>query len=417
MSCSVATSEPTSVDQHIPAYVLLTDAPPLKEGGHGCHVLAWNWLQMAANDVKLLISHRLNPTLALSQISEDVKAGIAFYPDLAGVRFPQKLQPLKALLELLLFVVTLPKLAAHIRTSRAERVFALFGGNPWFLLVAHWTARWTKLPLDVYLVDDLEESARLAGQPLVARLVRWIEPKVLRSADRIFTISRGYAEHLRAKYEIEAQWLPVAILETLISHHPYAAQKPDVRMLAFIGAVNPLYAGALKDVLDLIREWNLETKSFRLRLLLLTYTEVEYIEKELGGSPDMAILLRPSKDEFLQQLRTCWAIILPYSFEENVRLMVSTSFPTKVVDSLPVGRPIVVYGPSYASVPRYFKENRIPLCAHSRSELKAVLQQVEQNDTVKLVQSYQMVIERLHSAGHLRSVLAADSDGISGMCR
>ena len=86
--------------------------------------------------------------------------------------------------------------------------------------------------------------------------------------------------------------------------------------------------------------------------------------------------------------------------------MVSTSFPTKLVDSFPVGRPILVYGPAHASVPRYFAENHLPLFANSAGQLKAVLRQIERHDTVELVQSYEAVIERFHSAAHLRALLA-----------
>ena len=39
----------------LPSFVLLTDAPPLKNGGHGCHILAWNWIEANFNP-KLLRS-------------------------------------------------------------------------------------------------------------------------------------------------------------------------------------------------------------------------------------------------------------------------------------------------------------------------------------------------------------------------
>src|SRR5438046_352038 len=128
-------------EKHFPSYVLMTDAPPLKAGGHGCHVVAWNWLQMAREDVKLIITHRLNPAVGNEAVARDLKSPVEFYPDLAGLRCRGKIQPLKAMLEMLLFRLALPRLAARIQAIGVERIFALFGGNPWFLLPVHWLRR------------------------------------------------------------------------------------------------------------------------------------------------------------------------------------------------------------------------------------------------------------------------------------
>jgi hypothetical protein len=331
---------------------------------------------------------------------------VAFYPDLAKIRCPQKLQTLKSFLEIMLFFLALPRIRARIRASGSERLFALFGGNPWFLIVVDSVRRWTRLPLDICLVDDLEQSARLAGQPLVSRLVRWIEPRVLCRADRVFTISRGYAEHLERKYGVVGRWLPIPVPASPIVYHPYMPRQPDVRTIAFIGAVNPLYVGALKEILRAIKEWNEAGNRFNLRLLLLTYTEPDYIERELGASHSLETRFRTNSEEFSQCLRESWAIVVPYSFADDVRLMVSTSFPSKLVASFLVGRPIIVYGPSYASLPRYFQENGLPLCAHSLPQLTGVLREVERRDTMALMQSYDAIIDRLHSPRYLRSILA-----------
>ncbi len=393
-----------------PRYVLLTDAPPLKEGGHGCHVLAWNWLEMAGAEIKLVITHRLNPALGLEKIAGDLSAPVAFYPDLSGIRWPRKAAALKSFLEVLIFLTALPRLAARIRESGAERVFAIFGADPWFLIVVYLLSCWCRLPLDIYLVDDLEESARLARQPLVAWLARLLEPKVLRSAQRVFTISPGYAEHLHRKYGAAAQWLPIPVPQLPVAHQPFRPQQPDVRSIAFVGAVNPLYLGALKDVLRAIEAWNSDKNVFQLRLLFLTYSSPAYIEEQLGPSAHVEVRFRAGDEEFQCRLRESWAVVVPYSFAEEVRVMVTTSFPSKLVAAFLVGRPILVYGPSYASLPRYFTENGLHFHANSLPQLKRVLHEIDRNDTIELMQRYEAVIGRLHSPAYLRAILAGCSE-------
>src|SRR5438445_3346687 len=144
----------------LPPYALLSDAPPLKNGGHGCHVLAWNWIEAMEGAVKLVVTHRLNPALSTEKITNDLKIPVRFYRDLSRVKFPRPLRAVKSFFEAVLFLWYLPRVLKWIRASGAKRLFAFFGGNPWFLSIAGLTARFTELPLDVYLVDDLEESAR-----------------------------------------------------------------------------------------------------------------------------------------------------------------------------------------------------------------------------------------------------------------
>ena len=85
--------------------------------------------------------------------------------------------------------------------------------------------------------------------------------------------------------------------------------------------------------------------------------------------------------------------------------MVNTSFPTKLVESFTAGRPILVCGPSYASVPRYFHENNLPLCAGSVAELETALREIERHDNLRLIEQYEGVVRRFHSLLSIRNVL------------
>jgi hypothetical protein len=390
----------------VPTYVLLTDAPPLRQGGHGCHVLSWNWLQAMTGNVRRVITHRLNRFLSARRIAAELPVPSTLYPDLCDLPWPGRLATLKIPGEWAAFLCSLPGIRRDIRESGADRLFAFFGGNMSFLFIVRCAAAAARLPLDVYLVDDLEESARLRGHPLQAWWARRAEARVLRQADRIFTISPAYAEHLSAKYGVPATWLPIAINSGSLRHQPFEPAQPDVRRLTFIGAVNALYEEALRDCLRAIEEWNAADRPYQLRLLLLTYSGREYLERALGNSAALEVVYRPPPDEFDRLLRQSWALFLPYSFAAEVRTMVRTSFPTKLVDCLPVGRPILVYGPPDASLPRHFRENGLPVCVSRREDLSGALRGLERYDSVDTIKLYDSTMNRLHSARHLRSLLA-----------
>jgi glycosyltransferase involved in cell wall biosynthesis len=307
--------------------------------------------------------------------------------------------------ELGLFLLACGRIAKAIRASSGQRIFAFFGGNPWFLAVVKMLKRQTGLPLDIYLVDDLEESCRLNGQPILARWVRWFEPKVLRQADRVFVISPGYGEHLRSKYGIAAEWLPIPFRVQQLEYRPYKTDNPDVRTVAYIGGINALYLSALKEFLEVVAQWNKKSGSFKIKVLLLSYSEPMWVEKELAGFSDWELRHRASAKERRQALEGCWAVFLPYSFEETVRVMVSTSFPSRLSECMTAGRPLLVYGPSCATLSRYFVENGLSLCVQSKSGLEGALGQIGQLDSEAMIKGYESVLERYHSRDAVHSVL------------
>jgi hypothetical protein len=402
------------------AYVLLTDAPPLNEGGHGCCVLASNWLRAMKANVRLVVTHRLLPQAELPGISEGSPAPVIFYPDLARFRGAARCGRLKSLVELGLFWLASRRIAKAIKASSAERIFAFFGGDAWFLLAVKIMATRTGLPLDVYLVDDLEESCRLNGQPFLARGARWLEPHILRRAERVFVISPGFAEHLRAKYGIPALWLPIPFCEEKVVYQPFVARSPDIREIVFFGAVNDLYVGALRDFLEVVTEWNDEGNPFKIKLLIMSYATPDFVTRQLSGMKNWELRHRWSTDECRRTMRDSWAVFLPYSFEESVRVMVSTSFPSRLSECMTAGRPLLVYGPPYATLPKYFLANGLPVCVQSRPELKAALRTMEQVDSAGLIAKYRAVLNRYHSrqaiAGRMaESVSAATTDRHEGL--
>jgi len=257
----------------------------------------------------------------------------------------------------------------------------------------------------VYLVDDLEESARQAGQPVLARWTRMRERRLLRSADRVFAISPGYTEHLRAKYGKRAEWLPLPFPTDKVTPHPWRPRERGVREIAFLGAVNDLYLAPLRDLLRTIQVWNRDNVDHPLRLVLMTYSSPRLVERELGRSENLETIHRASDAECRERLARSWVIFLPYSFEAEHRLMVSTSFPSKLAESLPAGRPLLVYGPAYASLPRYFRENGLPLCVTDPGQLLAVLRTIESQDHDALIRQYQAVLDRYHSPAALQARL------------
>jgi len=381
-------------------YAFLTDAAPADEGGHGCHVLARQWLTAVGDAAVLVVTHPPPWKVLARLMTHHGNRPVCSYqvaPPCLYTRLP---------------VLTLALLALHrrglmrqINASGATRLFALCGADFWYLASVWLIQSAVGLPLDLYLVDDLEESARRQRRRSPRWFIRALEGFVLRRASRVYAISRGYAAHLSGKYGVRAQWLPFPITDSQESYHSRVRTNPDVRTLVFAGAVNHLYVSALREALAQIETWNQGKAPFTVRLQILSYTPKEDVYRQVGMSASLDVRVGLGAADLRRHLREGWAILLPYSFEASERLMVSTSFSTKVTEALTSGRPILVYGPSYSSVPAYFQEENLPLCVTTPDGLGPALREIDATDTPGLIARYHALLQRHHSAAALMQTL------------
>lgn len=390
-------------------FLFLTDIPPLREGAAGNHGIAANLIDILGDDCVLVISHRSRRSISRAEIYKASSQPVHLYPDSAPVglkRFAPGFAEIIDVFGAWMDRRRVRRLALH---HRANRLFALVANNGWFLLSLRILMRELKIPLDVYLVDDLEASAVVWRRRILRRLIPSVEKNFLDHAERVFTISEGYAEHLHRKYGQSAEWLPTPMNIESFTYHPYRPSVPDVRRIVFVGGISNLYISSLLELYNAIRQHNAGSKSYRLKLLLITTGDASAVTSRLDNVSDLEQMSNIPKHELERWCRESWATFLPYSFDQNIRDMVSTSFSWKLSDSYRAGRPILVYGPEYASVPRYFRELQLPLCATSPEQLSAAIDCIGVEDSSELISRYAAAWQRFHSPEAIRTKLGLDS--------
>jgi hypothetical protein len=403
-------TDATDVDVPV-SYFFLTDGPPLRENAFGNHAIAANLIVVMQAEFKLVISRRLRRRVRWREVQDASAVPVLLYPDAAILGFRAISQGASELLDISGAALATFPVRRRAKELRPRRFFVLVGGNGWFLVAVWLMMRATGLPFDIYLVDDLEDSAVLWRQVVLRRLIRTLEGNVLRRAARIFCISKGYAEHIARKYGVTASWLPVPIVTSALTHRPYRPSQPDLRRIVFVGSgITPLYLTALVDCYQAIQERNARCGDYRLQLLVITIAAAQPLVDRLPNTDDLVTLVQPPRAELQRCCEQGWATLLPYSFDSSVRKLVSTSFSSKLSDSFRAGRPVLVYGPSDASIPRYFRETGLPLCATSREELSLALDSIERYDSPELVTQYAAVWSRYHSPSAVRETILGISE-------
>ena len=187
------------------------------------------------------------------------------------------------------------------------------------------------MPLTVYLDILWEESGVEA-----AALARKYEHKVLQRADRRFAITEFAVEHLERKHGVKVELLPHTTDTTKLPSGLREVDKNGPPVVHFAGVVN---AAMNSDaVLRLARAAAIAKTSPELDMCTPSLPE-ELRRMGIGNRYVNQATLADA------QARST-VLFLPLAFESSLPLMIRHNFPTKAMDYLRSGRPILVHAPA-----------------------------------------------------------------------
>jgi len=385
-------------------YLLLTEVPPMREGGHGCHVLATTLLDHLGDQICAVVtqrySRRISPRRAAVWFSQP------FFWHSGGSRvglrriFPE-IAEIFAAFSACVHLLTWKR---RILALGTERIFLLLGSSAWYLPVGVWSSRILHLPLDIYVVDDLEESARFQNRRFLQRIVGKLQSSCFSKADRIFAISPELAEQLRWFPRISAEWLPIPLPAISDSATKFLKISEEI---VYVGGVNFLYAEALVEVWTAIEKWNQLRPDKPLTLHVISYSPEAPLSRLLDKIPGIRITRNATNSELRSVASRARALILPYSHLPNVRRMVKTSFPSKLGEYFRARRPILLYAPLDSSSARYFATQGLPLATSTQEGLISLLDELFVIDESDLLCRYLNTYQSLHSSAALRAALNA----------
>lgn len=377
-------------------WVFYTDAPPLLEEAAGNHGIAIQILRSISERLAFVLTRKFRRSISLSAIkkaSGDTK--VVLHPDASGYGIKHVSPLLGSILDFLIFGIWII-FSKDIR-CKGKDWFILCGGDCWFLLHILLLQK-LGISTHIYLVDEIEASAKYR-QPKWVRF--WIKPTlalVLKNSNSVFAISEGFVDFLKSEFQCKAVWLPLPSQNAPVAPVILPSNKNSTRNIVFIGGLNSLYLSALKDLYDEISDFNAKSTS-RLpwKLEILSYCSPETVLSLFSDKKHLVFHQNLPKKKRMERMAQASACFLPYSFLESERIMVTTSFSCKILEYFSSGSPILVYGPSYASIPRYFIKENLPVCTTTRVELRQALIDMNHIRNSNYLAKYQAVWEKFHS--------------------
>jgi hypothetical protein len=287
------------------------------------------------------------------------------------------------------------------RRSPATQVFALEGSDPEVLARVDALAARAGKPFAVYMVDDFAWPMRLAGRPetdIAATQARM--QRSLARARHVFAITDELAELVHRQFGVTPVTLPLAFEPGPRPNLPVKDQ------IFFLGSVNFLYADAIRLLVQVVGRLRAETG----RDLTIRFTSPA-AHAELGPLPAF-VQVAPiaGAGALAEEIAASLAAFLPYSFDEKLRTMVTTSFPSKSMEYLAYARSILVHAPDYSNSARMFSRAHLPTVTSSMPELETALRShlAEAPDHSALYRTY---LEKRHAPAAVRAIILETLEG------
>lgn len=249
----------------------------------------------------------------------------------------------------ILFNISKRNIVNILNNSNSDILFVPLGSNIRAYSRAIELSKETNLPLAVYIVDEFLDAAILSEDKYGKQTCEKYLQEYLEHTKTIFVISPGMKKYLKTSYGVES------IVLNLPFEKKYNVEEDTIMQILFLGNISHFYLDGLVELLDLVTEYNnknemkliLRLTSNFLPTRLQKYESIIKYEK-INGDENLA-----------KEINRSLFCYIPYSFDKKYKIMVSTSFPSKTLECLSYAKRIVVYGPSYCSVVKYFEDNKI----------------------------------------------------------
>jgi hypothetical protein len=295
-----------------------------------------------------------------------------------------------------------PSPNTNVSVGREAYLWVPVGIDPGTLVRAWCVARQMGIPLHLYLVDDVETHPANGEIRQLKRLIA----RILRDATRVYTITDELGALYNARYGIKTRRLPlIPIFHQITAAEPPTDAKHKPYFAVFLGSINHLYEDGLRHLVDSVGRLRNETgKDLQLRF----FSDTVAVRRLCGGNIPSWIIAGPERDDAIVQreIETSNLCFLPYSFDEAARTMVSTSFPSKLLDYLLNARSIVVFAPDYSIAHKTLSVDCAPHVVSTPEALSDVLADLAVRSHTSH-DEYRALLARQFSCNIVKQALAA----------
>jgi hypothetical protein len=278
------------------------------------------------------------------------------------------------------------------------RLLAPIGIDPLTLVRADSIARSLSADLEPYLVDDLQYHP--ANRRWKADLGNALS-RMLQNAKRTYCITDGLGDLLHVRHAVRPRTLNLVAASPL-AVVPHSQQVPEAAFAFFLGSINHLYAEGLNYLIEQVAELRQATGQ---ALTIRISSSPAQVRAELGEVPSWVLVGSIADHTQLHmEMAAATFCYLPYSFTEEARSMVESSFPSKMIDYLAHANAILVLSPESAVPYRLMLDHDLPFTCASPSLIREQLVTLLNKRPI-LSSHYRCLLDELFSVRAMRLTL------------
>jgi glycosyltransferase involved in cell wall biosynthesis len=269
----------------------------------------------------------------------------------------------------------------------------------WKFLLA--SASNSRAKFGLYIVDDLELINKKLKRTVELFIIRLLLPLCFKRADYIITISEGLRQNYLKRYKKDS----LVLLPTFSKREVLPGKRigREKFTLLFTGGLSFLYNSTLIKIASILEKQN-KLLDGQFELVIQTYSSYAYF-KQLGFNEEYVRYSRvENRDDLKDIYINCDCFVIPYSFIEEDKSIVASSFPQKIAEIIQYGKSLLVVGPSCSSIVAFFKKNNLKYVVDENdlSHLDDLLMHLRNNKS-KQTQKHLIAYERFFSKNAVES--------------
>lgn len=197
----------------------------------------------------------------------------------------------------------------------------------------------TRLPFYPYFCDLYLENY---SSGISAKVARWLQPRVLKEADKTLVLTQGMADYFSNRYRVE----PIVLRHCVNVPAPVLESLPEVSTPLRIGYLGNVNIDRLEYLRMLTAVINNNSNDFQLSYF--TPQSRQILEKMGVLPPNSTVNFIPDDNLLLKELKSCDIFFLPIvpSCDSEREQQSVTGFPTKLLDYFLSQRPVLVHCPA-----------------------------------------------------------------------
>jgi len=251
-----------------------------------------------------------------------------------------------------------------IRRHRVDRIVVIYP-KTLFLFAGYLLARLTGCKLFAYLHNTYESRTGIH-----LRFAAWVHELVFRRAVHVFVMSEGMSEFFKQRFPHVDQ---TPLLHSFNEPIPEFAEPPAVG-----SPLRLIFCGNLVSCKDAAARFAEAIARSRGASLSILSGDDPAALREYGLLRAGTTFQTVARDEIPGRLRQADVVLLPHSFEypEAARNEFRTIFPTKTIEYLISGRPILAHSPADAFLTEFLVKNDCALVV-DRPDVDALCAAIE----------------------------------------